>query len=154
MAYVKLHDGQVQTYPYSVGRLRRDNPNISFPRRIHERTLVEFGVFPVTVPDDPTYDPDTQRILTSAQPSLIDGVWVLVKTVVPLTTEELALAKDKKELLVRSERNKLLAGSDWTQVADAPVDQAAWATYRQSLRDIPQQDNFPHNVVWPVKPTA
>lgn len=27
-----------------------------------------------------------------------------------------------------------------------------WATYRQALRDIPQQDGFPFNVVWPAKP--
>jgi len=53
---------------------------------------------------------------------------------------------------VRTKRDKLLAESDWTQVADAPVDKAAWATYRQSLRDIPQQAGFPTNVVWPVEP--
>lgn len=39
--------------------------------------------------------------------------------------------------LLRVERNRLLADSDWTQVADAPVDAAAWATYRQALRDLP-----------------
>jgi len=53
---------------------------------------------------------------------------------------------------VRTKRDKILAESDWTQVADAPVDKAAWATYRQSLRDIPQQAEFPTNVVWPVEP--
>lgn len=53
---------------------------------------------------------------------------------------------------VRSERNILLAQSDWTQVADAPVDQAAWAAYRQALRDVPQQSGFPNNVIWPTKP--
>jgi len=53
---------------------------------------------------------------------------------------------------VRAERNVLLIASDWTQVADAPVDQAAWATYRQDLRDIPQQAGFPDDVTWPTKP--
>ena len=38
---------------------------------------------------------------------------------------------------MRNHRNRLLAESDWTQVADAPVDQQAWATYRQALRDFP-----------------
>ena len=38
---------------------------------------------------------------------------------------------------MRNHRNRLLAQSDWTQVADAPVDQQAWATYRQALRDFP-----------------
>ena len=52
----------------------------------------------------------------------------------------------------RTKRNKLLAESDWTQVADAPVDQAAWATYRQALRDITEQDGFPENVSYPEKP--
>ena len=53
---------------------------------------------------------------------------------------------------VREKRNKLLADSDWTQVADAPVDQAAWATYRQALRDITEQDGFPVNVEFPAEP--
>jgi hypothetical protein len=53
---------------------------------------------------------------------------------------------------VREKRNKLLSASDWTQVADAPVDKAAWATYRQALRDIPQQEGFPATVVWPTQP--
>ena len=38
---------------------------------------------------------------------------------------------------VRLWRNSELARTDWTQVADAPVDATAWATYRQALRDLP-----------------
>lgn len=53
---------------------------------------------------------------------------------------------------LRTERNAKLTESDWTQVADAPVDKAAWATYRQALRDIPSQAGFPNEVVWPVEP--
>jgi hypothetical protein len=53
---------------------------------------------------------------------------------------------------IRAERNRLLSESDWTQVDDAPVDKAAWATYRQALRDITSQEGFPHSVVWPTKP--
>lgn len=53
---------------------------------------------------------------------------------------------------IRVQRNQLLAASDWTQVPDAPVDQAAWATYRQALRDIPQQAGFPTDIAWPTKP--
>lgn len=52
----------------------------------------------------------------------------------------------------RNKRNALLTESDWTQVADAPVDQAAWATYRQALRDITAQAGFPTDVVWPIEP--
>jgi len=39
--------------------------------------------------------------------------------------------------LMRAQRDRLLVASDWTQVADAPVDRDAWATYRQQLRDFP-----------------
>ena len=53
---------------------------------------------------------------------------------------------------IRAQRNALLAASDWTQVIDAPVDQAAWATYRQALRDISAQAGFPQTVVWPTQP--
>mgnify|MGYP000417879314 FL=1 len=61
------------------------------------------------------------------------------------TTEQLAAQ-------VRAERDRLLADSDWTQVPDAPVDQAAWATYRQALRDVPQQAGFPSDINWPTTP--
>ena len=41
------------------------------------------------------------------------------------------------ESMMRKVRDSMLKESDWTQVADAPVDQQAWATYRQALRDFP-----------------
>lgn len=53
---------------------------------------------------------------------------------------------------VRAERDRLLAQSDWTQLADAPVDRAAWVVYRQALRDLPQQAGFPEDVDWPEIP--
>lgn len=53
---------------------------------------------------------------------------------------------------VRDERTQMLKDSDWTQVADAPVDKAAWATYRQALRDVPSQGGFPWDVQWPTQP--
>jgi len=53
---------------------------------------------------------------------------------------------------VRTQRDALLSQSDWTQVPDAPVNQTAWADYRQALRDVPQQAGFPTEITWPVKP--
>ena len=47
------------------------------------------------------------------------------------------IAEHEYEYVMRAVRNDLLAQSDWTQVADAPVDRQAWATYRQALRDFP-----------------
>lgn len=53
---------------------------------------------------------------------------------------------------VRARRDQLLTASDWTQTADAPVDQVEWQDYRQALRDIPQQAGFPTDITWPTKP--
>jgi len=53
---------------------------------------------------------------------------------------------------MREKRNKLLADSDWTQVVDSPVDKAAWATYRQALRDLTSSPDFPWDTVWPTQP--
>ena len=53
---------------------------------------------------------------------------------------------------VRTTRGEKLKDSDWTQVADAPVDKAAWATYRQALRDISAQSGFPWAIQWPTQP--
>jgi hypothetical protein len=49
-------------------------------------------------------------------------------------------------------RDAELARTDWTQVADAPVDQAAWATYRQALRDLPASNTDPRTIDLPVAP--
>lgn len=54
---------------------------------------------------------------------------------------------------IRIERNRRLADCDWTQLPDAPVDTAAWAVYRQALRDITLQPD-PFNIVWPIEPGA
>jgi Phage tail assembly chaperone protein len=55
-------------------------------------------------------------------------------------------------MLVRIKRNRLLEESDWTQLPDVPLEtKAAWATYRQALRDVTDQPDI-FNVVWPTPP--
>ena len=49
-------------------------------------------------------------------------------------------------------RNARLVASDWTQVADAPVDKSAWATYRQALRDLPAQGGVADDAIIPNEP--
>lgn len=54
---------------------------------------------------------------------------------------------------VRATRNALMVACDWTQSSDVPkATQTKWKSYRQSLRDIPTQQGFPADVVWPVSP--
>jgi len=58
-----------------------------------------------------------------------------------------------RDVIAREQRDLLLQQSDWTQVTDAPVNAASWATYRQALRDVPLQSGFPDSIAWPIKPT-
>ena len=52
---------------------------------------------------------------------------------------------------LRQTRDRLLAASDWSQLPDAPCDRAAWAGYRQALRDLPQTAD-PLNPIYPEQP--
>jgi hypothetical protein len=54
--------------------------------------------------------------------------------------------------ILRQERDMRLSACDWTQVPDAPVDQAAWAAYRQALRDLPANTIDPREPAWPAPP--
>ena len=66
------------------------------------------------------------------------------------TTDPVATAAQAEA--IREERNNKLKDSDWTQLADAPVDKTTWAAYRQALRDITAQSGFPWTINWPVAP--
>jgi hypothetical protein len=96
------------------------------------------------------HDRATQK-LVSVNPYEKDGI-VYTVSVVDKTAEEIAADLNSKAAQIRSQRNQLLTASDWTQVLDAPIDRTAWATYRQALRDITSQEDFPNNVVWPKNP--
>lgn len=52
---------------------------------------------------------------------------------------------------VRSQRNTLLAETDWMALSDNTLT-PEWAAYRQALRDITEQVGFPENVTWPTQP--
>jgi hypothetical protein len=72
--------------------------------------------------------------------------------VVNKTAEEMESDTAFKAYTVRSTRDQKLKESDWTQLEDAGVDKDAWVVYRKALRDIPKQDGYPWNVVWPNTP--
>jgi hypothetical protein len=68
------------------------------------------------------------------------GEWVDIRT------------PDSEWVSVRSERDRRLQASDWTQLPDVPLaTKDAWAAYRQALRDITEQPD-PFNITWPAVP--
>jgi hypothetical protein len=110
--------------------------------------LADNGAKKVTV--FKAHDRATQK-LVSVDPYEEDGI-VYTVSVVDKTAEEIAADLNSKAAQIRNQRNQLLSASDWTQVLDAPINRTAWAAYRQALRDITSQEDFPNNVVWPKNP--
>jgi len=123
--------------------------NISFPSQLTEEHIASVGLKKITPVSPPQYD-RTKNVVEGI-PELRDGEWFQVWNVTDATPEEIEDRLNQKLFSVRAKRNELLTATDWTQLADAPVDKAAWAAYRQALRDLPEQDGFP-DVDMPVAP--
>jgi hypothetical protein len=84
--YLKLNNGVIEKYPYTIGELRKDNNQTSFPANIHESLLNEYNVFKVESVEQPSVGFD--KNVTEGQPELVDGVWKQVWTVTNATAEE------------------------------------------------------------------
>jgi hypothetical protein len=81
-----------------------------------------------------------------------DGKWYTKYSVADMGAEAIAAKDAEQAKAVRQQRTDKLKDSDWTQLADSPADDLAWATYRQALRDITSQAGFPWTINWPVAP--
>jgi len=149
--FAKITNGSVDRFPYSVGDLRRDNPNTSFPKNISVQTMTSYGMVPVTQLAEPDHNPITHFVDYGPVPVRENGKWFLLPTVREFSAEQLADRHASAAASVRSTRSMLLAETDWTALSDVIII-PEMATYRQALRDITSQPGFPHNVSWPVKP--
>lgn len=100
----------------------------------------EFGWIPFTA--DPN---DIEPIGKEVYDQAIAGE--VAPYVEPVIPDEILALK------IRGERDKLLRETDWTQLADVPqATKDLWDDYRQALRDVPQQEGFPQQIIWPEKP--
>lgn len=78
MTYVKINaSGQVEAYPYSLHRLRKDNPNTSFPKDPPAWVLAEWNVYPVTNIPVPQHNSMTQLASRDAAPTFVNGAWAI-----------------------------------------------------------------------------
>lgn len=144
--YALIKNGQVADYPTSINAWRDANRTVSLPAEPTEAQLNEVGIFNVATSPQPA--PAAGQIVEEGTPALLNGTWTQTWAIRTATSAETAL----QAFSVRNTRNTKLAACDWTQVADAPVNQATWAAYRQALRDITAQAGFPWDVQWPVEP--
>ena len=149
--HVLVSNGAVENYPYTIGNLRRDNPNTSFPKKPSDATLENFGMFRVTPVSRPAYD-HTKNI-TEGTPILDNGVWTQVWSETNASAEEIAERTVNEGVAVRAKRDRLLADTDYLALSDNTLT-AEMTTYRQALRDITGHSNFPflQDSDWPTKP--
>lgn len=142
--FIKITNGHPETY--TIGQLRRDNPQTSFPREIPAEILAQFNVHKVKETLAPQLDSKTHRHKQSVK--LVDGEWTQVWASLELP---LGQASDN----VRAHRDNLLQETDWRVIKAYERSEnipAAWELYRQALRDITNQAGFPYEITWPTKP--
>jgi hypothetical protein len=138
--------GQVMT----ESEFRSLHPNTSFPPQLTVELLDSFGADPVL--NGPQAQPTRYQVAFRDGVEEINGKWFTKYSAADMDADAIAAVDAAQAKSVRDDRNKRLSDSDWTQVEDAPVDKQAWATYRQALRDLTAQADFPWEVEWPEQP--
>ena len=132
------------------GEFRALHPNTSMPQQLSEELLNDFGADVVL--EGPQAQPTRYQTAFANGVEQLDGKWYTKYSVAEMDAEAIAAKDTEQAKAMREQRGEKLKDSDWTQVADAPVDKAVWATYRQALRDVTAQSGFPWTITWPDEP--
>lgn len=149
--HARISDGKV----IQIADVRSMFPDVSFPTSGPDEKMCAFlGVLPVidSLATSPT------ETLESIEPEIV-GNQVHVVRVRAMSVDEIqSIEQDRAALqqaIVREDRARRLAVTDWTQLADSPLSaeqKQAWSEYRQALREVPQQAGFPFDIIWPTQP--
>ena len=159
----------------SQGAIRKSMPNTSLPRVWTAAICDSLGIDPVLEAPQPAHD-ELETVVRNGVTQDAKGNWVQAWEIKSMFSdytytndagEEVTVTKaeqeaeytariaEEKATAIRTERDKLLAETDWMVIkaAETGVALAAeWATYRQALRDVTAQTTFPNEVTWPNKP--
>lgn len=157
MIFVKIVDGKVDQYPYSIEQLRQSNPNTSLSKHMPRHLLASLGVYSVTDLRAPEIDQRLTKLVKQKKPSLVKTQWLLGWDVIDKTVEEVKQHDASVAEGVREKRNELLSSSDWVVISysekslSIPDD---WEKYRNALRNITDHTDFPYlaDEDWPTKP--
>ena len=151
----------------SQGEVRRMFPNTSLPRVWDEAVCNHLGIDPIF--ESPTPTTTRYQIAHKNGVEFKNNKWMWAWTIGPVFTdnEEATAAEqeaayvqridDEQATRVRADRDKRLTDTDWTQLIDSPFSNdtnGVWQAYRQALRDVPAQEGFPHDVIWPEAPNT
>lgn len=161
--------GEVKTQ----GQIRSDNPNVSFPKVWNDSVNESLGIDPVLITPKPAPSADFKIVVRNGVEQDEKGNWVQawaeqemfqeytqtdekgVETTVTVQAQKDAkTAADNAALAAseRSNRDELLKATDHYGLSDVTMSDDM-KTYRQALRDVPQQENFPGTITWPTKPS-
>ena len=148
MQYSVNGDYPITTLPHRIrlsnGLTKTDNTTFT------DSDLVSAGI--TTVADNPPYNTNTQKLVWNRETTEWD--------VAELTQDELDQITDSKWIQVRSQRDYLLSEADQRVLRYQSEERAGITThtdsisdldtYMQELRDIPQTNSNPDNIVWPT----
>jgi len=152
MRFVQIKDGAFVRYITDIEPTLWDEKTYCRVRDLPTDRLEHYGVFKLQLVTPPYFDPATQK-REEAPAVLIDGVWTQQYVVSALNSEQADRKIAELAQIARATRNELIAQTDWTQGKDVPdAVSGKYATYRQALRDVPQQAGFPESIIWPTKP--
>jgi len=133
----------------NVSGLHLSNGDDAYLKTVGWLPLVETNVTPAA---NQTFDTDVVTVE-------LDRV-LLIHRARNMTAEEIADRTASHMSYLREQRDEKLVASDWTQASDYPtplsdVKKVEWATYRQSLRDLPatvDMSTWPNTISWPTEP--
>ena len=154
------------------GEIRRSMPNTSLPRVWTASICDSLGIDPVLAAPAPTPSGEYKSVGRNGVVQDANGNWVQAYTerdmfsdyvdeegvtVTKASQEEAYTATKNAEaaLAVRNTRDGLIASCDWMAIKAFEAGTTVgtdWATYRQALRDVTNQEGFPNDITWPAQP--
>ena len=148
--------------------LRLENRNVSFPKVWNTNVFEALGIDPVLAAPAPTPSGEFKTVSRNGAVQDSNGNWVQawveremfteytdeegnVQTVSAQQTAYTTRRNNEKAVVERATRDTLLKETDHFALSDVTMTDAM-KTYRQALRDVPQQSEFPNTITWPTKP--
>ena len=152
----------------SQGQIRSMHPNVSLPKVWNTNVFEALGIDPVLAAPAPTPSGEFKIVSRNGAVQDSNGNWVQawveremfteytdeegnVQTVSAQQTAYTTRRNNEKAVVERATRDNLLKETDHFALSDVTMTDAM-RTYRQALRDVPQQSEFPNTITWPTKP--
>lgn len=148
MRYVQSSNGDFVRHIYNEFEpIRWDEETKTPTRKLTEDQRIAFGVFRLQLVTPNAYNLYTQK-RNELDAVLTNGQWTQAWEVVNLDSDQLEAQETEAAAAARTNRDVLLSKTDWNAMSDMTMS-PEMTTYRQALRDVPQQTGFPNYIAWP-----